>query len=233
MGISETIRGQVALMSNRTISMSDGLYDYLLRVSLREPPLLRRLRDETATHPRATMQISPEQGQFMQMLVKLIGARRCVEVGVFTGYSSLAVALALPAEGRILACDVSEEFTAVARRYWKEAGVERKIELHLAPALETLDVRLKAGEAGSYDFAFIDADKVNYLGYYERILKLLRPGGLVTVDNVLWDGAVIDKQDKTEDTVAIRKFNEFLHADKRVELSMLPIGDGLTLARKI
>src|SRR5579872_6577226 len=208
--------GQVSQMSNRTISMTDGLYDYLLKVSLREAPLLKRLRDETAAHPRATMQISPEQGQFMQLLARLMAARRCIEVGVFTGYSSLAVALALPADGHILACDVSEEFTAVARRYWKEAGVERKIELRLAPALETLDTCLKAGEAGSYDFAFIDADKTNYSGYYERILKLLRPGGLVTVDNVLWDGAVIDRQDKTEDTVAIRKFNESLHADKRV-----------------
>ena len=220
-------------MSNRTISMTDGLYDYLLKVSLREASLLKRLRDETAAHPRATMQISPEQGQFMQMLAKLIGARRCIEVGVFTGYSSLAVALVLPADGRILACDISEEFTAVARRYWKEAGVDHKIELRLAPALETLDARLKAGEAGSYDFAFIDADKANYSGYYERILRLLRPGGLVTVDNVLWSGAVVDKQDRTEDTVAIRKFNELLHTDRRVELSMLPIGDGLTLARKL
>lgn len=213
--------------------MNDGLYDYLLRVSLRESPLLKRLRDETAKHPRATMQISPEQGQFMQLLVRLQGASRCIEVGVFTGYSSLAVALALPADGHILACDVSEEFTAVARRYWKEAGVEPKIELRLAPALDTLDARISAGEAGSYDFAFIDADKANYLNYYERILKLLRPGGLMTVDNVLWSGAVIDKQDKSEDTVAIRKFNEFLHADKRIELSMLPLGDGLTLARKL
>lgn len=213
--------------------MNDGLYDYLLRVSLRESPLLKRLRDETAKHPRTTMQISPEQGQFMQLLVRLQGASRCIEVGVFTGYSSLAVALALPADGHILACDVSEEFTAVARRYWKEAGVEPKIELRLAPALDTLDARISAGEAGSYDFAFIDADKANYLNYYERILKLLRPGGLMTVDNVLWSGAVIDKQDKSEDTVAIRKFNEFLHADKRIELSMLPLGDGLTLARKL
>src|SRR5579863_7843384 len=220
-------------MSNRTISMTDDLYGYMLQTSLREPEVLKRLRDETAAHPQARMQISPEQGQFMQMLVKLIGARRCIEVGVFTGYSSLAVALVLPTDGHILACDVSEEFTAVARRYWKEAGVEHKIELRLAPALETLDAHLKAGEASSYDFAFIDADKANYSGYYERILKLLRPGGLVTVDNVLWDGAVIDKQDESEDTVAIRTFNEFLRADNRVELSMLPIGDGLTLARKL
>src|SRR5579872_742047 len=224
--------GQVSQMSNRTIVMNDALYDYLLGTSLREPPLLKRLRDETAKHPRATMQISPEQGQFMRLLVKLMGARRCIEVGVFTGYSSLCVALALPKDGHILGCDVSEEFTAVARRYWKEAGVAAKIELRLAPALETLDARLKAGEADSYDLAFIDADKSNYGGYYERILKLLRPGGLVLVDNVLWDGGVIDKQDRTEDTVAIRAFNVAFQKDERVELSMLPVGDGLTLALK-
>lgn len=219
-------------MSNRTIAMNDALYDYLLGASLREPALLKRLRDETAKHPRATMQISPEQGQFMQLLTQLIDARRCIEVGVFTGYSSLCVALALPKDGYILACDVSEEFTAVARRYWKEAGVEARIELRLAPALETLDARIKAGEAGSYDLAFIDADKSNYAGYYERILKLLRPGGLVLVDNVLWSGAVIDAKDKSEDTVAIRAFNEALRKDERVDVSMLPVGDGLTLARK-
>lgn len=219
-------------MSNRTIVMNDALYEYLLGASLRDLPVLRRLREETAKHPRARMQISPEQGQFMQLLTKLMGARRCIEVGVFTGYSSLAVALALPADGHILACDVSEEFTAVARRYWKEAGVESKIELHLAPALETLDGRLKAGEAGRYDLAFIDADKSNYSGYYERILKLLRPGGLILVDNVLWSGAVMDKKDTSEDTVALRAFNIALHKDERIDLSMLPVGDGLTLARK-
>lgn len=219
-------------MSNRTISMTDGLYDYLLGASLREPPLLKRLREETAALPEARMQISPEQGQFMQLLARLMGARRCIEVGVFTGYSSLAVALALPADGRILACDVSEAFTAVARRYWKEAGVAGKIDLVLAPATETLDARLKAGEAGSYDLAFIDADKANYTKYYERILKLLRPGGLVLVDNVLWSGRVLDKDDKSEDTAAIRAFNQALHHDERVDLSMLPVGDGLTLARK-
>ena len=217
-------------MSNRTITMTDALYAYLLETSLREAPLLKRLRDETAAHPRGGMQISPEQGQFMQLLTKLTGARRCIEVGVFTGYSSLAVALALPADGRILACDVSEEFTSVARRYWKEAGVAGKIELVLAPATETLDARLKAGEAGTYDLAFIDADKANYAQYYERLLKLLRPGGLVLVDNVLWSGAVIDPEDQDEDTVAIRAFNKLLHQDERVDISMLPIGDGLTLA---
>lgn len=212
--------------------MTDDLYAYLLESSLRESPLLKRLRDETARHPRAGMQISPEQGQFMQLLVKLMGARRYIEVGVFTGYSSLAVALALPAEGRVLACDVSEEFTSVARRYWKEAGVAAKIELKLAPAAQTLDERIAAGEAGSFDLAFIDADKANYKNYYERILTLLRPGGLAMVDNVLWSGAVIDPSDQDEDTVAIRAFNELLHRDERIDLSMVPIGDGLTLARK-
>lgn len=222
----------VQAMSNRTISMSDQLYDYLLKVSLREPPILKRLRVETAKHPKHGMQISPEQGQFMRLLVRVMGASRCIEVGVFTGYSSLSVALALPDEGRIIACDVSEEYTAVARRYWTEAGVERKIELRLGPALETLDAMLKHGEAGRYDFAFIDADKNNYLHYYARLIKLLRPGGLMAVDNVLWSGSVIDKKDKSVDTAAIRKFNEALHADNRIELSLVPIGDGLTLARK-
>lgn len=219
-------------MSNRTITLSDDLYGYLLDTSLREAPLLKRLRDETAAHPQARMQISPEQGQFMQLLAKLTGARRCIEVGVFTGYSSLAVALALPADGRILACDVSEEFTSVARRYWKEAGVAGKIELVLAPATETLDARLKAGEGGGYDLAFIDADKANYANYFERILKLLRPGGLLLVDNVLWSGRVLDPADRSEDTEAIRAFNRSLHDDERVDLSMIPMGDGLTLARK-
>lgn len=220
-------------MSNRTISVNDQLYEYLLQVSLREPPILKHLREETAKHPKHSMQISPEQGQFMRLLVRLLGAHRCLEVGVFTGYSSLSVALALPEDGHITACDVSAEYTAVAQRYWKEAGVERKIELRLAPALDTLETLLDHGEDGRYDFAFIDADKSNYLNYYERVIKLLRPGGVVAVDNVLWGGAVIDKKDKSEDTQAIRKFNEALHADQRVELSMLPIGDGLTLARKL
>lgn len=219
-------------MSNRTISMTDSLYEYLLQVSLREPPILQRLRAETAKLPQHGMQISPEQGQFMRLLVRMLGASRCIEVGVFTGYSSLSVALALPDDGHILACDVSAEFTAVARRYWQEAGVEKRITLHLAPALETLDGLLKRGEQGRYDFAFIDADKGNYLNYYERIIRLLRPGGVIAVDNVLWDGAVINKKDKSKDTVAIREFNAALHKDQRIELSMVPIGDGLTLARK-
>ncbi len=168
----------------------------------------------------------------MRMLVRLMGASRCIEVGVFTGYSSLSVAMALPDEGRIIACDVSEEYTAVAKRYWREAGVDMKIELRLGPALDTLDAMLKHGEAGRYDFAFIDADKRNYLNYYERLLRLMRPGGLMMVDNVLWSGSVIDSGDRSVDTAAIRKFNKTLQADNRIELSMVPIGDGLTLARK-
>lgn len=219
-------------MSRRTIALTDALHDYLLSVSLREPELLRRLREETAAGPSANMQISPEQGQFMALLARLTGARRCLEVGVFTGYSSLAVALALPDDGRLLACDVSERWTAVARRYWAEAGVAHRIDLRLAPAMETLEGLLADGEAGRYDLAFIDADKENYLGYYERVLRLLRAGGLVLVDNTLWSGRVADPENAEADTVALRHFNEHLHRDERVDLSLLPIGDGLTLARK-
>ena len=219
-------------MSNRTLTLDDRLYDYLLRHSLREPAALAYLRAETATHPRFSMQIAPEQGQFMQMLVRLIGARRTVEVGVFTGYSSLAVALALPPDGRVLACDISEEYTAIARKHWQMAGVAHKIELVLAPALDTLDARLAAGEAGRYDFAFIDADKTDYHANYERLIRLIRPGGLIAVDNTLWGGAVADPGDRDTDTVAIRAFNEHLLADERIDLSLVPIGDGLTLARR-
>ena len=219
-------------MSRQSIGLDGRLYGYLLGASLREPPALARLREETAAHPRAGMQIAPEQGQFMQLLLKLVDARRVIEVGVFTGYSSLAMALALPDDGRILACDISEEYTAIARRHWAAAGVAAKIELVLGPARDTLDARLAAGEAGSYDFAFIDADKGGYLDYYERLLALLRPGGLVAVDNTLWDGAVADPADRSPDTVALREFNARLHADERVDLSLVPIGDGLTLARK-
>ena len=220
-------------MSNRTLPLDDRLYDYLLRKSLREPPALVALRAETASHPRVNMQIAPEQGQFMQMLVRLIGAQRTIEVGVFTGYSSLAVALALPDDGRVLACDISEEYTAIARRHWQLAGVAHKVELVLAPALATLDARLAAGEAGSYDFAFIDADKGGYLAYYERLLRLIRPGGLIAVDNTLWSGAVADPADREADTLALREFNDHLLADQRIDLSLVPIGDGLTLARRL
>jgi predicted O-methyltransferase YrrM len=219
-------------MSNRSISLTDSLYAYLLSVSLRESDLQRRLREETARDPMARMQISPEQGQFMALLARLMGARRCIEVGVFTGYSSLAVALALPEDGSIVACDVSEAWTSVARRYWAEAGVAHKIELRLAPALETLDALHASGAAGTFDLAFIDADKVNYLDYYERVLVLLRPGGLAVADNTLWSGRVADPEVADADTVALRHFNECLYRDARVDLVMLPVGDGLTLARK-
>ena len=219
-------------MSNRTLPLDDRLYDYLLRKSLREPAALAALRAETASHPRFNMQIAPEQGQFMQMLVRLMGARRTVEVGVFTGYSSLAVALALPDDGRMLACDISGEYTAIARRHWQLAGIAHKIELVLGPALTTLDIRLADGEAGSYDFAFIDADKGGNLAYYERLLRLIRPGGLIAVDNTLWSGAVADPADRDADTLALRAFNDHLLVDGRIDLSLVPIGDGLTLARR-
>lgn len=219
-------------MSNQSIGIEGPLYEYLLAVSLREHPTLARLRAETAGHPRVNMQIAPEQGQFMALLAKLIGAQHCIEVGVFTGYSSLAVALALPPTGRLVACDVNEDYTAIAQRYWNEAGVAGKIDLRIAPALETLDALLAGGEPGRYDFAFIDADKGAYEAYYERLLELLRPGGLLAVDNTLWNGAVADPADRDPDTVAIRAFNEKLRDDGRVDLSLVPIGDGLTLARK-
>ncbi len=219
-------------MSNRTISLTDSLYDYLLSVSLREPEVLRQLREETAADPRAGMQISPEQGQFMGLLARLMGARRCLEIGVFTGYSSLAIALALPDDGRILACDINERWTAVARRYWAAAGVAHKIDLRLATAMDTLDRLIDEKAGGTFDFAFIDADKENYPGYYERVLALLRPGGLVVSDNTLWSGAVADPENAEADTVALRHYNEMLHRDERVDLSLLPVGDGLTLARK-
>ena len=218
-------------MSRRSITLTDSLYDYLLSVSLREPDLLRQLREETAKDPAARMQISPEQGQFMALVARLMGARRCLEIGVFTGYSSLAVALALPDDGRIVACDLSERWTAVARRYWAAAGVADKIELKLARALATLEQLRAAGADGTFDYAFIDADKENYVGYYERVLELLRPGGLIVVDNTLWSGRVADPENAEADTVAMRHFNEHLHRDERVDLSLVPIGDGLTLAR--
>ncbi len=217
-------------MSNRTLSMTDALYDYLLAVSSREPAILRRLREETAQLPNAGMQIGPEQGQFMALLVQLLGARRTLEVGVFTGYSSLAVALALPPDGRVVACDVSEEWTAIARRYWAEAGVAGKIELRLGPAVGTLDALLAEGQADSFDFAFIDADKENYGNYYERALRLVRPGGLIAIDNVLWGGRIADPEVQGESVAAIRALNAKLHRDERVALSLVPIGDGLTLA---
>jgi len=178
------------------------------------------------------MQISPEQGQFMRFLAKLIGAKRCLEVGVFTGYSSLSVALALPENGQIIACDISEEWTAIARRYWKKAGVASKIDLRLAPATTTLQKLLSQGEANRFDFAFIDANKTDYDTYYERCLELLRPGGLLLIDNTLWDGKVCDLAIEDEDTLAIRALNKKLLSDERIDLCLLPISDGVTLARK-
>ena len=219
-------------MSRQTLTLSDALYDYLLSVSLREPPLLYRLREETAALPHAVMQISPEQGQFMALLAELVGARRVLEVGIFTGYSALVVALALPTDGRIITCDVDEEMTAIARRYWAEGGVADKIDLRLGPAVDTLDALLSDGGADTFDFAFVDADKENYDAYYERALALLRQGGLMVIDNVLWSGAVADPNQKDADTNAIRALNAKLHGDQRVSLSLLPVSDGITLARK-
>jgi predicted O-methyltransferase YrrM len=221
-----------AAMSNKTFTLSDTLYQYLLRVSLRDDPLRARLREETARDEMAQMQSAPEQGQLMALLVKLIGARKALEIGVYTGYSALCVAAALPAGGRLIACDIDEAWTAVAQRYWKEAGVSEKIELRLAPALETLDALIANGESGSFDFAFIDADKENDGNYYERALTLLRPGGLIAVDNTLWSGRVADPAAKDVDTCAIRAFNEALYRDTRVDISLIPIADGLTLAMK-
>lgn len=219
-------------MSNRTLVVTDDIYRYLVEHSVREPEVLARLRAVTADMPHAQMQIGPEQGQFMALLVKLIGAKRCIEVGVFTGYSSLAVALALPEDGRIVACDVSEEWTSIARRFWREAGVDHKIDLKLQPAMGTLEALITAGESSRYDFAFIDADKPSYDAYYELLLTLLRPGGLIALDNTLWSGRVNDPDDRSPDTVALRALNDKLHRDERVDLSLLPIGDGLTLVRK-
>ncbi|MGE0096011.1 MAG: class I SAM-dependent methyltransferase [Alphaproteobacteria bacterium] len=219
-------------MARRSINLTDTLHEYLVANSVREPVLLARLRAETKPLEMAGMQISPEQGQFMRLLVELIGAKRTIEVGTFTGYSSLAVALSLPADGRIVACDVNREWTDIARRYWAEAGVAGKIDLRLAPARDTLDAMIAAGENGHYDFAFIDADKKNYDAYYERCLQLIRTDGLLAIDNVLWNGKVIDPSTHDEDTSAIRALNAKVAKDERVSVSLVPIGDGLTLARK-
>jgi predicted O-methyltransferase YrrM len=219
-------------MSSRTINLTQTTYQYILDHSVREHIVLRELREATAKIEHAVMQISPDQGQFMQLLAKLAGAKRCIEIGVFTGYSSLSVALALPPDGKIIACDVSEEWTSMARKYWEKAGVAGKIDLRLAPANQTLDALLAAGEAGRFDFAFIDADKPAYMGYYERCLQLLRPGGLIAIDNTLWSGKVADSTVQDDNTVALRKLNDFVHRDERVDVSLLPVGDGLTLLRK-
>ncbi len=219
-------------MSTLTLGLEPALQTYLLSVSLREPDVLCQLRQETAQQPLARMQIAPEQGQFMALLVQLIGAKRTLDIGVFTGYSSLVVALALPSDGQVVACDVSEEYTAIARRYWQQAGVADRIDLRIAPALATLDQLLADGQAGEFDFAFIDADKTNYQNYYERSLQLVRTGGVIAIDNVLWHGDVADPSITDTRTEAIRAFNRSLHQDQRVSISMVPIADGLTLAMK-
>jgi caffeoyl-CoA O-methyltransferase len=219
-------------MSRRSWSLADKVRKYLLDHSLREPPAAAALRAATAKLPNAGMQISPEQGQLMALLVQAIGARRAIEIGTFTGYSALWVALALPADGRMVCCDVSAEWTAIGKRFWARAGVAEKIDLRIAPALQTLDALLAAGGAGTYDFAFIDADKTGYDVYYERCLQLLRRGGMIAIDNVLWGGSVADPKKRSADTLALRALNRKIHRDERVAMSMLPVGDGLTLALK-
>lgn len=218
-------------MGNRA-PLTPNLYDYLLAVSLREPDVLRQLRDETARSSFASMQVPPEQGQFLGLLVQLMGARQTLEIGVFTGYSTLWTALSLPSNGCVVACDVSDDWTSVARRYWTQAGVAEKIDLRLGAALGTMDRLLEEPNAGSFDFVFIDADKENYDEYYERSLRLLRPGGMIAVDNVLWDGQVVNSTAQDSETRAIRALNEKIRNDERVILSMIPIADGLTLALK-
>jgi len=220
-------------MSNKLLQLNQSLYQYLLSISLKETPILAKLREETANHPLSAMQIAPEQGQFMALLLKLIGARKTLEVGVFTGYSSLVTALALPPEGRIIALDVSAEFTEIAQRYWHKANVADKIDLRIGPALETLDELIASGAQNTFDFAFIDADKTNYYAYYEKCLQLVHTGGLIAIDNVLWGGQVIDLEIQNTRTNAIREFNEKLAQDERIFLSVLPIADGLTLALKL
>ncbi|NQW11500.1 MAG: class I SAM-dependent methyltransferase [Alphaproteobacteria bacterium] len=219
-------------MSSRTLTLDDPLYAYVLDHGGREPEIARRLRERTASMPESGMQISPEQGNFMALLVELLGVRLAVEVGTFTGYSALRTALAMPPEGRLICCDISETYTGVGRPFWEEAGVADRIELQIGPATETLDTLIAEGAAGTVDFVFIDADKSNYDAYYERALTLLRPGGLIAVDNVLWSGAVINPDDTSADTEAIRALNSKIHGDERVTMALLPIGDGLTLARK-
>ena len=219
-------------MTNKTIGLSDELAAYVVDVGAREPGVLARLREETAALPEHRMQIAPEQGAFLALLVELTGARRCLEIGTFTGYSSTAVAMALPEDGRIVCCDVSEAWTSMARRYWDEAGVTRKIDLRIAPATETLDGLLADGAESTYDFAFVDADKSGYDGYYERLLRLVRPGGLIALDNTLWSGRVLDQDAEDEDTRALQALNRKLAGDDRISLCLLPVADGVTLARR-
>jgi caffeoyl-CoA O-methyltransferase len=214
-------------MAGRAPLLPQKVSQYIEEHAVREAPVLRELRKATASVKWSGMQIGADQGNLMALLVKLMGARRCLEIGTYTGYSALAVALALPKDGTIVCCDISEEFTAVGKPFWKKAGVEKKIDLRIGPALETLE-KLK----GPFDFVFIDADKENYLNYYERCLELLRPGGLIAVDNVLWSGEVANDKAKDAMTVALRRFNDKVHKDERVDLAMLSVGDGVTLAMK-
>jgi predicted O-methyltransferase YrrM len=220
-------------MAGKQPIVSESVSRYIFEHSLRDNELLTELRMVTASDPLARMQATPEQGQLLALLAQAIGARKCLEIGVFTGYSSLAVALALPPEARIIACDINKEWTALARKYWQRAGVAHMIDLRIAPALDTLDRLLKAGEIGTFDFAFIDADKGNYLDYYERCMQLVRRGGLIAIDNTLWSGAVADPADREPDTQAVRALNDRLHRDRRIALSLLPVGDGLSLALKL
>ncbi|AFY39821.1 Caffeoyl-CoA O-methyltransferase [[Leptolyngbya] sp. PCC 7376] len=218
---------------NKTLNLTPELYQYLLDNSLREHPVLTELRQFTATQRAANMQISPDQGQFMIWLLQLMGAKKTLDIGVFTGYSSLVAALAMPEDGKVVACDRNPDCTKIAREYWQKAGVAHKIELRLADALDTLDKLIANGEAGTFDFSFIDADKRNYINYFEKSLTLLRTGGVIAIDNVLWSGRVADPDDDDKRTPVIHEFNEALHHDKRVDLSLLAIADGLTLARKL
>ena len=219
-------------MSSSVLPYSIELRNYLWEKGLDENPVLKRLREETENHPFALMQICPEQGALMANLVRLISAKKAIEVGTFTGYSALAVALALPEDGYLLACDISEEFTSIGKPYWEEAGVSENIDLQIAPAIETLKSKIEDGESNTYDFAFIDADKINYLNYYELCLDLIRSGGVIAIDNVLWGGSVIDSARTDDDTKAIREINDFIVSDKRVNISMIPVGDGVTLEVK-
>ncbi|MEB3293970.1 MAG: class I SAM-dependent methyltransferase [Synechococcales bacterium] len=219
-------------MFKNALGLSDALHDYILKHSLQESDILTQLRQETAKLPQARMQISPDQGQFMGLLVRLMGAKKTLEVGVFTGYSSLCVAMALPAEGQLIACDINEDYTAIARRYWQQAGVSDKIQLRLAPALETLDQLLAEGQAGTFDFVFIDADKGNYQNYFDRSLQLVRSGGLIAIDNVLWSGRVVEEQSQDKIVQTMRIFNQAVAENPAVQVCLLPIADGLTLAMK-
>ncbi len=220
-------------MSTQILSLTEHLHSYLLSVGVRDSKILQQLREENARHPRAVMQIAPEQGQFIRLLVQLLGVKKALEVGVFTGYSSLIVAMALPDDGQLIACDISDEYTSIARKYWQKAGVAHKVDLRIAPALDTLDQLIAEGHSNSFDFAFIDADKSNYDNYYERTLQLVRAGGLIAVDNVLWSGRVAEPTESHDNrTRRIHALNEKIHGDERVSMSLLPIADGLMLAMK-